>query len=61
MKGRSSKSPFSIDGVNDITDLFYDKYNTLYKSVPFDNGDMFYIRSTIDHILQFIDYSYDVI
>ena len=55
MKGRSRKSACIIDGVNgdkDIADLFCDKYNTLYNSVPFDNYDMLRIRSTIDHRLQ---------
>ena len=40
MKGRSRKSACTIDGVNggkDIADLFSDKYNILYDSVPFDN------------------------
>ena len=55
MKGRSRKSACIIDGVNgdkDIADIFSDKYNTLYNSVPFDNDDMLRIRSTIDHRLQ---------
>ena len=36
-------SSINIDGVNgdkDIDDLFSDKYNRLYNSVPFDNDDM---------------------
>ena len=52
MNGRSRKSACPIDGVNgdkDIADLFSDKYNKLYNSVPFDNDDMLCIRSTIDH------------
>ena len=52
MKGRSRKSACIIYGVNgdkDIADLFSDKYNTLYNSVPFDNDDMLRIRSTIEH------------
>ena len=55
MKGRSRKSACIIDGVNgdkDIADLFSNKYNTLYHSVPFDNDDMLRIRYTIDHRLQ---------
>ena len=55
MKGRSRKSASTIHGVNgdkDIADLFSDKYNTLYNSVPFDNYDLLCIISTIDHILQ---------
>ena len=47
-KGRSRKSACTIDGVNDdkdIADLFSDKYNTLYNSVPFDNDDMLHISS----------------
>ena len=38
-----------MNGDKDIADLFSDKYNTLYNSVPFDNDDN---RSTIDHRLQ---------
>ena len=55
MKGRSSKSAWSIDVVNgakNIADPFSDKYNTLYNSVPFDNNDMLCIISTIDHKFQ---------
>ena len=54
MKGRSRKSAGTIDGVNgdkDTADLFSDKYNTLYNSVPSDNDDMLRIRATIDHRL----------
>ena len=46
MKGRSRKSACIIDGVNgdkDIADLFSDKYNTLYNSVPFDNNNIIII------------------
>ena len=52
MKGRSRKSACTIDGVNgdkDIADIFSEKYNTLYNSVPFDKDDMLCIRSTIVH------------
>ena len=55
MKGRGSKSAFSIDGVNgvkDIAGICLEKYSTLYNSVPFDNDDMLCIRSTIYHIMQ---------
>ena len=41
-----------MNGDKDIADLFPDKSNTLYNSVPFDNDDMLCIRSTIDHRLQ---------
>ena len=51
IKGRSRKSACTIDGVNgdqDIADLFSDKYNTLYNSVPFDN----YYCFVLDLLLQ---------
>ena len=55
MRSRSSNSSCTSDGVNgdkDIVDLFSDKYNTLYNSVPLDNDDTLRIGSTIDHRLQ---------
>ena len=43
-----------MNGDKDIADIFPDKYNTQYNSVPFDNDNMLGIRSTIDYILKII-------
>ncbi len=55
LKGRSSKLACSIDGASDdsgIANLFSEKYDALYNSVPYDQDEMLTIESTICSRLQ---------
>ncbi len=43
IKGQHINLPCSIDGAKcdeDITNVFYEKYNPLYNSVPYDKDEM---------------------